>query len=228
MLKSLIALFLESNCPLCDRTAARDIICNSCNDRLSRSQLKGKYWHERKDIAVFAWGNYGGELKRAIAAVKYQNCPELGELMGLWLGRAWCDAIGYSRAKKMIVVPIPIHPKKLKQRGYNQAESIGRGFCKFTGYPMRSRGLKRKKYTQAMFDLTPQQRQENIKSAFVIGGEFDKQPPRSPVILIDDICTTGNTLAEAAKILRDRGIEVFGAATVSITSTGSNNLKIYQ
>ena len=227
MFKSLISLFLESNCPLCDR-AARDLVCKSCLARLRCCQLNHKYWYRRKDLRVFAWGKYRGELKRAIAALKYQNCPELGELMGLWLGRAWCDSSCYDRTKKIIVVPIPMHSKKFKQRGYNQAELIGRGFCKFTGYPMGARGLKRLKQTKAMFDLTPQQRQENIKSAFAIGPEFEKKQVRSPVILIDDICTTGNTITEAAKILRDRGIEVWGAATVSITSTETNNLKIYQ
>ena len=218
MFKSLISLFLESNCPLCER-AGGDVICKHCLNRIKSCQLNHQYWQKQKDVPVFAWGKYEGELKRAIAALKYHNCPELGELMGLWLGRAWCDSLCYDRAKNILVVPIPIHPNKLKQRGYNQAESIGRGFCKFTRLAMKSRGLKRIRQTKAMFDLTPQQRKENIKSAFAIGEQFEKNPPRSPVLLIDDIYTTGNTVTEAAKILRDRGIKVCGAVTVSIART---------
>jgi len=214
MLKSLISLFLESNCPLCDRTA-RNLICQSCCDRIH----KEKNLHSQTSLKVFAWGAYRGQLKRAIAALKYQNCPELGQLMGLWLGEAWLKSSGYKPAKKIIVVPIPMHSNKLKQRGYNQAELIARGFCQFTGFSLRSRGLKRIKETKAMFALTSAQRKENIRSAFGIGPEFAQKNPRSPVLLIDDIYTTGNTVTEATKILEDRGIKVFGAATLSKTAS---------
>ncbi len=222
MLKGLLSVFTRSNCPLCQRSA--DIcLCRDCLRQLQSSQLKNcsEFW--RGDLPLFAWGIYGGQLKRSLAVLKYENCPQLGELMGCWLGKAWLKSPIYAKTKKVTVVPIPLHPKKLKQRGYNQAELIARSFCRLTGYSLQPQGLERVRETKALYGLSVEQRKDNLKSAFVVGKDFQRTKPRSPILLIDDIYTTGTTVTEASKKLISLGIQVWGVAALSRTVTIANN-----
>ncbi len=214
MLKSLLSLFLQSNCPLCERPADEHI-CKYCQRQLQRCQFKNSCQFWQGDLPVFVWGVYSGQLKRAIAALKYDGCSQLAELMGYCLGKAWLDSPLYGRAKKMTVVPIPLHPNKLKTRGFNQAELIARSFCQFTGYSLQPQGLERRRETQAMFGLSVTQREQNLKLAFSLGKGFHKRRPHSPVLLLDDIYTTGTTAREAAKRLLEAEIQVFGVAAIA-------------
>ncbi|MGK7873057.1 MAG: ComF family protein [Xenococcaceae cyanobacterium] len=214
MLKSLLSLFLQSSCPLCERPAD-DRVCEYCQRQLQRCQLKNSCQFWQGDLPVFVWGVYGGQLRRAIAALKYDAHPQLGELMGYWLGKAWLDSPLYAKAKKMTVVPIPLHPNKLQERGFNQAELIGRSFCQFTGYSLQKQGLERMRETKAMFGLSALERKQNLSNAFGLGKGFQRRHPKSPVLLLDDIYTTGTTVREAAKILHQERIQVFGVVAIA-------------
>jgi predicted amidophosphoribosyltransferase len=110
------------------------------------------------------------------------------------------------------VIPIPLHPERLKERGFNQAEVIGEGFCRLTGYPLASRGLIRIKNTAALFSLAAEERKKTMQAAFQLG----KNLPKSvPILLIDDIYTTGTTIEEAVQVLRTEGYRVVGAIAVA-------------
>ena len=214
MLKSLLSLFLQENCPLCQRTADQ-ILCSYCQRQLQNYQLPnpGQFW--QGSLPLFVWGSYGGTLKRAIAEFKYNNHPQLGELMGEWLAKSWLDAAIRKPAKKLTVVPIPLHISKLKQRGFNQAEIIAKSFCRFTGYTLAANGLVRVRDTKAMFGLTPEQRSKNLKNALALGKNLEKNKTRSPVLIIDDIYTTGTTTKEAAQVLQQGGISLAGVAAIA-------------
>ncbi len=214
MLRGLASLLFQSSCPLCQRWTS-DYICQYCQRQIEVCKLKNGCQLWRGDLPVFVWGSYKEQLKQTIAALKYNNNPQLGELMGYWLGKAWLDSPLHTKEKKITAVPIPIHRKKLQHRGFNQAELIARGFCQITGYSLQPKGLARVRETQAMFGLTNKQRKQNLESAFAVGKDFQRSLPRSPVLLIDDIYTTGATAAEATKILRSRKIQVLGIAVLS-------------
>ena len=210
MLK-LLSVFLESRCPFCNRTAT-DSICEYCQKKLSSHQLsqgdRHKYWH---DLSLFVWGKYDGQLKRAIALLKYDNHPDIGSLLGELLGQAWLNS-GLNKSRSPVtVVPIPLHPSKLKSRGFNQAEIIARGFCQRSGYSLNSQALIRTKQTKAMFDLNPEERKKNLQRAFKLG----KKLPRHPVLLVDDIYTTGTTVRESATVLQQHEIEVVGVMAIA-------------
>lgn len=214
----LLALFLKPNCPLCDRPAESEF-CTFCQRQLQRCQFttSGDFW--KGELPVFAWGNYGGVLKRAIAALKYDNQPQLARPLGHWLAQAWLKAPVVSRVQKLTVVPIPLHPLKLKKRGYNQAELIAQNFCDVTGYKHQPLGLERIRETEAQFGLSAQAREENLADAFSIGKSFHKHSPNSPVLLIDDIYTTGATVRAAAQILQRQGIQVYGIAAIATSKS---------
>lgn len=214
MLKQFLSLFLESRCPFCDRTTP-EIACSYCFGKLSSHQLKECDHHSYgADLPLFVWGKYDGQLKRAIALMKYNNKPEIGRLLGELLAQAWLDRIIKPR-QKVTVVPIPLHSKKLQDRGFNQAEIIAKSFCNLTGYRLNSKALIRVRNTKAMFDLSPEERAKNLQEAFRLGHEL----PKYPVLLLDDIYTMGTTIKESARVLQQQKIQVIGAVVVAKTVT---------
>lgn len=221
LFKNLLNLFLQSPCPLCQSLTTTEL-CLSCERQLKQSQFAkpAQFWQAQP--AVFAWGAYQGRLKQAIAHLKYDNQPEIADSLGQWLAEAWLEAqIGFS---KLTVVPIPLHPAKQQQRGYNQAELIAQSFCRLTGYPLQVYGLERQRSTEALFGLSLAQREQSLSEAFSLGKDFQRCQPKSPVLLVDDIYTTGSTVRSAMQTLHRHRIGVSGVAAVAKTekwSTGS-------
>ena len=214
MFKQLLSVFLESRCPFCQKTSPQTI-CQYCFNKLKTHQYKQRdrnlWWG---DFPIFAWGRYEGQLKRAIFNMKYHNCPEIGLVLGELLGEAWL-ASNAIEVQKVTVVPIPLHRRKMKDRGFNQAEKIARGFCQLTGYDLLPQALVRRRETKAMFDLSPEERKQNLKGAFDMGNKL----PSHPVLLLDDIYTMGTTIKESTKILRQNKIQVIGSVVVAKTNS---------
>ena len=213
LVKSFLNLFLKSNCPLCQRPAAGEF-CPYCHKQLQRCQLTdpGRFWHSEQ--RVFVWGEYGGALKRAIAALKNDGNPQLAKPLGVWLAEAWLSSPELA-IDNLTVVPIPLHQEKLKDRGFNQAELLAESFCELTGLPLQRHGLERVKNTQALFALTPQQRQAEMKNALSLGKDFRRRRPRDRVLLVDDIYTSGTTVKSAIQILKLSGISVYGTVAIA-------------
>ena len=210
MFKQLLSVFLESHCPLCHRSSATTI-CSYCQQKLANEQLPSgdRFW--QGDLPLFAWGRYDGQLKQAIAKLKYHHQPEIGSILGNWLGKAWLHS-SVSKPNKIAVIPIPLHREKQQQRGFNQAEVIARGFCQQTGYCLQPKGLIRIRNTQAMFNLQDAAaRQNNLQNAFILG----KKAPQTPVLLLDDIYTTGTTVKEACQTLRRHNVKVIGVVVTA-------------
>jgi ComF family protein len=216
MLKSFLSLFLQANCPLCNR-ATGEIICQYCQRQLQDCKFKNPQQFWAGDLPLFVWGKYEGKLKQTIAALKYEKQQIIADLMGTLLAESWQKSSRLSSVKNLTVIPIPLHPKRLQERGFNQAELIARSFSQLTGYSYQSKGLLRIRDTQAMFNLSPTERLENIRNAFILGKHWQQRHPKSPILLVDDIYTTGATAREAAKILICHNIEVFGIVAMATT-----------
>lgn len=212
--KGLLSLFLKCNCPLCDRAAEAEF-CQYCHRQLQRCQLKDQIADWGGELPVFVWGNYNGALKRAIATLKYDNQPQIARPLGFWLGEAWLKSAAAKRVKRLTVVPIPLHRSKQQKRGFNQAELIAESFCQWTGYQQQPSGLERIRETEAQFGLSMPKRAENLRSAFAVGKSFERNPPTLPVLILDDIYTTGATVKSAAQTLRQQGIQVYGVVAIA-------------
>jgi ComF family protein len=213
--KKLLNLFLQSNCSLCQRPTNQEI-CLDCGRKLQQCHLNNPQTLWTKPLPVFAWGNYSGTLKRAIATMKYDNHPEIARILGNYLGQTWLSHPPEHNFAPM-VVPIPLHPTKLKERGYNQAQLIAENFCQITGLKLKSNGLQRSKQTTAQFSLSATERQQNLVDAFTLGVDF-RRSPNAPILLVDDIYTTGATAKSAIAILEEHGIKVYGLAAVAIAA----------
>ena len=219
--RGLLNLCFKPNCPLCQRPTSKEF-CQDCTKQLQRCQLRQpNQW--QGDLPVIAWGVYGGTLKRAIAALKYENQPQVARPLGHWLAQAWLNSpSACSRGSRItpVVVPIPLHPDKQKQRGYNQAALLAQSFCDTTELHLQPSGLERLRATEAQFGLSAKAREENLAMAFELGLGFCRRQPVSPVLLLDDIYTTGATARSAARTLQQSGIKVCGLVAVATASRG--------
>lgn len=112
-----------------------------------------------------------------------------------------------------LIVPIPLHKKRMRKRGYNQAELIAELLGKAMDIPLDKTGLKRRKDTIPQKMLGRREREQNMKEAFSLTDTFE--PARS-VLLIDDIYTTGSTLSAAAMTLKRGGVQKVYFLTISI------------
>lgn len=117
------------------------------------------------------------------------------------------------RVSPDVLVPVPLHRKKLKSRGYNQAACLARALGKNLGLPMDEKLVKRIRNTAPMKRLNPTERQNNLKKAFIIGRNDVKLYDR--VILVDDIYTTGTTLDEIAALLKAGGVSEVYCVTLA-------------
>ena len=228
MFSSLLRTFLKPPCPLCDR-AGRPLFCRDCERQLESCRIEQPEAHQPRS-PIFAWGSYSGTLKRAIHLMKYEGVTDIGSLLGQRLGQCWLSRAAAVQAssrsipasaspaasqRPIVVVPVPLHRDRLRQRGYNQAELIAAQFSRATGLTHLPQGLLRVKATAAQHQLSPKDRQRNLKGAFRLGPDWTIERMNSRVLLVDDIYTTGTTARAAAMELRRAGISVVGIAAAA-------------
>lgn len=209
--RGLTELLWDGQCPLCQRSTSSEF-CEDCQRQVKQCQKPKGEQFQAGQLAVFAWGSYKGALKRSLTVLKYDNQPQLARPLAHWLGEAWLAA--NQPTNGLTVVPIPIHSSKLENRGYNQAGVLAERFCEFTRLPL-VQGLERSQETTAQFKLSAIEREQNLAAAFSLGKDFRHSPPSQPVLLLDDIYTSGATARSAAQTLRRHGIRVYGMAVIA-------------
>ncbi|MEM1251286.1 MAG: ComF family protein [Cyanobacteria bacterium P01_H01_bin.21] len=166
---------------------------------------------------------YQNVLKQTLILLKYGNQAELGFWLGYLLGQWWQSSkAGY--CQRFVVVPIPLHKQRLQQRGYNQAALIAKGFCRTTRMTLAEHSLVRVRATDAMHCLGANERTINLAGAFQLGNRLP--PIRCPILLIDDIYTTGTTGNVAALLLKQAGYTVIGIATVAQAVLSSRSAEL--
>lgn len=212
-LREVTNLFLQQTCPLCDRSAPQDF-CQACWHQMQT----GFYHHPAVPTAaalpLLSLGGYQGHLKQALTALKYDGNRHLARPLGYALGSRW-QAYPLKTRQPPLVVPIPLHTKKLRERGFNQAELLADAFCQQTGLTLIRQGLVRQRETEPQFGLGVKARQHNLVGAFRLGSAFQGDRPNRPVLLFDDIYTTGTTVRSAASVLRHYGISVCGVGAIT-------------
>ena len=102
-----------------------------------------------------------------------------------------------------LLIPVPLHRKRLRERGYNQSLELAKELGKLTGIPIDSQSTRRSRYTERQADLPLKDKKGNVKNAFEIAGS----PMASHVAIIDDVMTSGHTVDELARVLKQAGIE---------------------
>lgn len=130
-----------------------------------------------------------------------QACKYGGDLIAARaLGELLADAVGGEPAPDLIV-PMPLHPNRLRERGFNQALEIARPVASRTGAPLSANACERVTDTPPQASLPWKEREKNIRGAFACAADLSGKR----IALVDDVMTTGHTLNEAARILRRAG-----------------------
>ena len=209
------SLLFQAQCPLCGRPAQSQF-CRDCTAQILHERSPNPMQQWQGAFPRWVWGRYEGQLRRAITAMKFEQRPEIGLWLGEQLAEQWLAQVGVRQSiSNCHVVPIPLHRAKQQQRGYNQAEKIAAGFCRLTGYPLYPQALQRVKNTQALFSLSPGDRQRELQSALQVGKQFT---PQRPWLIVDDIITTGSTAQEAKRVIEQQGGQVLGLVAIAAPS----------
>lgn len=163
--------------------------------------------------AVRAVAHYRGVVQKAIHRCKYGKLPTVAPALAELMFKAWQTELTTPLHPAEVVIPIPIHEHRERERGFNQSEMVARHFCKRVRLPLLHDVLKRTVYHRPQVGLDAHERQQNVKDAFRV---VQSQPVRGTcVLLIDDVWTTGSTLNEAARALLFAGAERVLAYTVA-------------
>jgi ComF family protein len=169
-------------------------------------------------VKAVAYASYEGTLRELIQLLKYQHVRPAAAV----LGRMLADAVGKAEFARnisnMLVVPVPLHRRKLRERGFNHCELIAEAALKLRRgqrLSMDTSLLKRRRETQSQTGLTRHQRRENVRGAFLV--ERPSAITGRNVLLIDDVFTTGTTVSECARTLLRAGASKVFVATVART-----------
>ena len=147
---------------------------------------------------------YEGVMKKVIHLLKYNK--KMGIMRSLKkIIKSYFDHLDFSFSHLDLVVPIPLHRRKLKERGFNQAELIARVIARHLQVRLTKGNLKRVKATITQTTLSRKERRKNIKEAFEIKDKDGFQAKN--VLLVDDVYTTGTTIKEAARVLKEAGVK---------------------
>lgn len=164
-----------------------------------------------------AYGQYDGELRDLIHMLKFQQVRPAAAVLGRLLAETIASLDPAMPAGTISVVTVPLHKRKQRQRGFNQAEMIARAALKGLSRPKRfglcAGILARRRETGSQIGLNRHQRRENMRGAFAVS-----DPTRilnSNILLVDDVYTTGATVSECARVLRRAGAARVWVATVA-------------
>ncbi|RMG83813.1 MAG: ComF family protein [Bacteroidetes bacterium] len=137
----------------------------------------------------------GDTIQKLLHQLKYKNRPEIGFLLGKEMSTDWKESDKFSTID--CIIPIPLHPKKQKIRGYNQAEKIAQGIARNLKVEINTTALVRNIFTETQTKKSHYERWQNVSSAFVLHNPETFQDRH--VLIVDDVLTTGATMEAALR-----------------------------
>lgn len=149
-------------------------------------------------------------VRELVHALKYRRVRDIGAVLATLLFE-YCSYYSLVFPKDAVLVPLPLHKKRERTRGFNQAELIARHFGRRIGLGVNTDILRKMKPTVPQVELLSHERKENVKDAFSVF--YPEKIREKTVILIDDVKTTGATIEEAARMLKKAGARRIWAVT---------------
>lgn len=207
LVRELLAVIFPNNCAACERPMAygESVICTQCLNSLPYTDY---HLYPENPVEKLFWGktplraatslfyfNKGNHVQRLMHELKYRKDEEVGLVMGRMLGVVLQNNQRFGSIDR--VVPVPLHPKKLRLRGYNQSELIARGIAEEIGAILDSTTLVRTVNTTTQTRKSRFDRYKNVQQVF---GLKDYRPSKPEhILLVDDVVTTGATLSSCAE-----------------------------
>jgi competence protein ComFC len=231
-LRAVASLFYPALCAICHAPVPRgDHICQDCLDKAPRivapfcakcsepfpGAIDGVFTCANCanrtlgfDAAVSAYRSRG-VVRFIVLQFKYNRQLQLRHPIAQWLEEAMNDP----RLRPQhfdLVVPVPLHPARLRERGFNQAELLAKILAQKINVPLNG-ALERIRYTTTQTAFDRVERMENLRGAFRLRKKIGVRGLH--VLLVDDILTTGSTLSECARVLREAGARSVYAVTAA-------------
>lgn len=163
--------------------------------------------------ALRAVAYYRGVVQKAVHRCKYGKHPTVAPALADLLIKGWHTTLTAPLHSAEVVIPVPIHRSRERERGFNQSVLIAKSFCDSTGLTLLQDVMERTVYRRPQVGLDAHERRQNVKDAFRV--VKPEQIAGRSVLLIDDVWTTGSTLNEAAKALFSAGASRVFAYTVA-------------
>lgn len=198
-------------------------LCTACNNRLNKHEdlicldcannLPQTHFHKDKDnpVAKIFWGRVPlenaaaflffskkGKVQNMLHHLKYKGTKEVGVLLGKIYGASLIKEHAFKDVD--FIVPVPLHPDKLKKRGYNQSEVIAAGMAISMGVPLNTSIFERTVFTETQTKKSRYKRWENVSNIFSVTNPVPFE--NKHILLVDDVITTGATIEACAHEIR--------------------------
>ena len=208
-----VSLLFPRVCLVCQKALPHQVehICVKCrydlpktnNHNIQIDTLHEKFQNiiDLSAIYVYCHFHKGGKLQRILHAIKYHNQQHLARILGKWYTQELVNDLGPIDVD--IIVPVPLHPKRLKQRGFNQSERIAEGVADVLGKPIISNLIVRSKMNTSLTRMSKKARIETMRSAYVLNNNVSASYKGQKILLVDDVLTTGSTLIACHEALEE-------------------------
>ncbi|MCQ2422980.1 MAG: ComF family protein [Lachnospiraceae bacterium] len=235
---SILEFLYPPRCPICDgvRFSDEPVCCPSCIEQVSyvsapycmccgrpieRDDREFCYDCSRKKrnySGGVSLGAYEGALKESVLRFKFHGREEFASWYAEKLTERYEKEL--FRFHATLILPVPMHKRKERRRGYNQAASLAKELSERLSVPVRSDILLRTRYTEPQKNLNDVARLQNLLNAFAVEEEklteYKKNHSIERVILVDDIYTTGSTMEACARVLKKAGVERIMPVTIAV------------
>ncbi|HNV95667.1 MAG TPA: ComF family protein [Bacteroidales bacterium] len=208
-LRDFLELIYPKNCGACNVPLLKgeSVICTQC-----MAELPFTHYHKMNDnpVAQVFWGRIPienatsllyfhkkGRTQHLLHQLKYKGRQDIGIFLGQLLGNQLLNNEAYQNIDA--IVPIPLHPKRQKQRGYNQAECIAIGLSRSLNIPIENQLIFRNTETKTQTKKSRTERWENVAQVFSLNTK--NQQNGKHYLLVDDVITTGATIEACAQTL---------------------------
>ena len=210
MFRKILNFIFPLNCGACGALLEADYpgrLCEDCLRRIVYSRSRVYPLPEWLDD-LFSCCSYEGVIRDCIHHFKYRSREYMAKPLGAIM--AECLESGMDTAGVDALVPVPLHWRSRARRGFNQSELLARELLSVYDGAVSTGNLVKRRNTLSQVGLSGEERLTNISDAFLVKapGEFEGRT----VLLVDDVCTTGSTLNECARLLKSAGsLKVYGA-----------------
>lgn len=228
LLKKCLGILYPQTCCFCGKVSGTEIcpqcfkkieyvkepVCKKCGKPILNEEKEicddcERYEHffeQGKSIWI-----HKGVVRRSLYQFKYHNRRIYGKTYGKELFRLYGQKIKDWGID--VIIPVPLHKKRRRKRGYNQSEIIAHILGKLAHIPVDTKSVRRVRHTKPQKELNHKERRQNVKHAFAVNKQW-KVPQN--VLIVDDIYTTGNTVDEIAKLIKEKGVQKVFFLTISI------------